>query len=77
MSHAFSGGPIVAFTEHLSFSIRAFAKNALERIRTSIKRRRERRELLDYIASDHRAAADLGISVSAMHRWPRYHFWRG
>jgi hypothetical protein len=34
---------------------------AVDRIRSSIARRRQRWELRNYLASDHRAAADIGV----------------
>jgi hypothetical protein len=38
------------------------ADRMANRMRAALDRRRQRQELLDYLASDHRAAADLGIS---------------
>jgi hypothetical protein len=35
-------------------------RSRLQALRTARTRRRERQELLDYLASDHRLAADVG-----------------
>jgi uncharacterized protein YjiS (DUF1127 family) len=39
-------------------------------------RRRHRRELLDYLASDHRAAADIGVTPYEAKFWSEQPFWR-
>jgi uncharacterized protein YjiS (DUF1127 family) len=46
------------------------------RMRAYFKRQRERQELLEYIASDHRAANDLGINMDTARDWSRRPFWR-
>jgi hypothetical protein len=38
-----------------------FARHAAGLIRMGAERRRQQAELLDYLASDHRAAADIGL----------------
>lgn len=40
------------------------------------RRRQLRQELLDYLAMDHRAAADIGISRSSAREWAARPFWR-
>jgi hypothetical protein len=35
----------------------------LSRVADHLRRARERQELIDYLASDHRAARDLGITI--------------
>jgi uncharacterized protein YjiS (DUF1127 family) len=41
------------------------------------RRREERQELLDYLASDHRAAADIGVTGCEAQSWSRRPFWQG
>jgi uncharacterized protein YjiS (DUF1127 family) len=45
-----------------TFSLRSLFKRIVGRLRAARQRRRQYRELIDYLASDHRAASDLGIS---------------
>ncbi len=42
-------------------SPRSFVRWIIEQLRAANERSRQRQELRDYLASDHRAAADLGI----------------
>jgi hypothetical protein len=51
-----------ASAERRPFSWRSFFSVAIDRARTHYRQRRERQELMAYIASDHRAAADIGAS---------------
>jgi hypothetical protein len=44
------------------FSMHGIVSRIVERIRRARDRRRQRQELVDYLASDHRAARDLGIT---------------
>jgi hypothetical protein len=39
-------------------------------------RRQQRQELLGYIASDYRAAADIGITSGEARGWSQRPFWR-
>lgn len=48
----------------------------LNLVRTWLKRHRSRRELLNYIAQDHRAAADMGTTRTEAEGWARQPFWR-
>ena len=48
-----------AFAAPRIFSFRA----VLSRVADHFRRARERQELIDYLASDHRAARDLGITI--------------
>ena len=52
------------------------APRLLNLVRTWFKRRRSRRELLNYIAQDHRAAADMGTTRTDAEDWARRPFWR-
>jgi hypothetical protein len=58
-----------------SLAWRALCDAALERVRTYRRRRRERQELIDYMASDHRVAADLGITGDIARDWTSRPFW--
>jgi hypothetical protein len=46
-----------------TFSLRSVVNRLVERLRAARQRRRQYRELIDYLASDHRAASDLGITL--------------
>jgi hypothetical protein len=48
-------------TEPSSLTWRTVFARAADRMRASIARRKQRRELHDYLASDYRAAADIGV----------------
>jgi len=56
---------------------RAFADRIVAGWRMYRMRRRHRRELLDYLASDHRAAADIGVTPNDARIWAERPFWRG
>jgi hypothetical protein len=45
------------------FSLLSIAKRVVVRLRAAHQRRKQCQELMDYLASDHRAAADLGITM--------------
>jgi uncharacterized protein YjiS (DUF1127 family) len=65
-----------AFAERPAFSWRAFFNGTVERARAFRERRKQRHELLDYMASDHRAAADLGLTDYEARNWSERSFWR-
>jgi hypothetical protein len=48
--------------ERRPFSWRSWFGAAIDQVRTRYRQRRERQELITYIASDYRAAADIGAS---------------
>ena len=52
-----------AFAARKTFSLRAVFSRAINRVRVARDRRRQQRELIEYLASDHRAAKDLGITI--------------
>lgn len=52
----------VAIAARRTFSLRSVFNRVVDRLRASVQRRRQCQELIDYLASDHRAAADLGIT---------------
>ncbi len=49
-----------AFDARRTFSLRIVSNRIVDRFRLARDRRRQRRELIEYLASDHRAAGDLG-----------------
>jgi len=57
-----------AFAAGRTFSLRAAFSRVVERIRTAHQHRRQRQELIDYLASYHRAAQDLGITICEARR---------
>jgi ribosome-associated translation inhibitor RaiA len=60
MSSCCQGGPAAALAERRSPAWRAAFDRIINRIRSRIARHKQRRELRDYLASDYRAAADIG-----------------
>jgi hypothetical protein len=62
MSSYSQSGPAPAFARCRSPWWRAVLHRAVDRIRASLARRRQRQELREYLASDYRAAADIGIA---------------
>lgn len=76
MSRYFQGGSAAAFAQHRPYSRRAIFNAVVERARSCLARRRQRLELLDYVASDHRAAADIGITSYEARNWSEQPFWR-
>ena len=46
-----------------TFSLRAVFNRVVDRVRTARDRRRQHRELIEYLANDHRTAKDLGITI--------------
>ena len=53
-----------AFAPRRTSSLRTVFNRVVERLRVARNHRRQCRELLEYLASDHRAANDLGITIS-------------
>ncbi len=52
-----------AFVARQTFSLRVVLDRVADYLRRARDRRRQRQELIDYLASDHRAARDLGITI--------------
>lgn len=52
-----------AFAARRTFSLLTVFNRVVERLRVARNRRRQCRELIEYLASDHRAANDLGITI--------------
>lgn len=76
MSNYLHGESAAAFTERRSVPWRAFANGAVLMVQAWLTRRRQRQELLDYMAIDHRAAADIGVSANGARDWAKRPFWR-
>jgi len=51
------------FAGRRTFSLRTVFNRVADRLRVARTHRRQRQELIEYLASDHRAAGDLGISM--------------
>jgi hypothetical protein len=69
MSYCSQSGAATAFAQLRPLSLRAFLDSAVARIRIALERRKQHRELLDYMASDYRAAADMGITGYEARNW--------
>ena len=76
MSHYLDGESVAAFVEKPTVSWRTFFKSLTSTVRTWYERERERQQLLDYLAMDHRAAGDIGIDRSNARAWAERPFWR-
>jgi hypothetical protein len=62
----------VAAAANQTLSLRSVFKSVVDRFRAASQRRRQCQELIDYLASDHGAAADLGISPHEARNLYRY-----
>jgi uncharacterized protein YjiS (DUF1127 family) len=51
-------------------------RDAVAWLRAGRQRQRERRELLSFLASDHRASADFGVTRDEALSWSSRPFWR-
>lgn len=76
MSHSFDGRSIAALAPGRPFSGRAFINRMAETIKLWHRRRREREELLFFLATDHRAFHDLSLGRSDALEWAERPFWR-
>lgn len=76
MSRYLDGGSAAAFAGSRSFSWRTFFKGLSDTLRIFLERRRQRQELLWYLATDHRAAKDIGIDRSDAREWAERPFWQ-
>jgi uncharacterized protein YjiS (DUF1127 family) len=71
-----SAGQSVKPSDASSVSWRGLFGFPLVMLRTWLQRRRERQELLRYMASDHRATADMGININNARDWAERPFWQ-
>jgi uncharacterized protein YjiS (DUF1127 family) len=76
MPHIVHDEPHAAFAECPALSWRVLVNRVIDSIRTCHARRRQRQDLLNYLASDYRAAADIGVTNSEALGWSRRPFWR-
>ena len=76
MSRYIVGESVGAFSGSRRFSWHAFSQRLIDTARLWRKRERDRLELLHYLASDHRAAGDLGIDRSNAREWAERPFWQ-
>jgi uncharacterized protein YjiS (DUF1127 family) len=76
MSRHGLGAPAAVATPAQFYAWSKLLNAAVIWMRTCRRRQRERQELLDYVASDHRAAADIGITVYDARNWANQPFWR-
>jgi hypothetical protein len=53
-----------AFAARRTSSLLTVFSRVIDRLRMAREHRRQRQELIEYLASDHRAAKDLGITIS-------------
>jgi uncharacterized protein YjiS (DUF1127 family) len=62
--------------ERASIHERTFPADIPDRFWDWIERWRARRELLEYMATEHRAASDLGTTENEAKTWATKPFWR-
>jgi uncharacterized protein YjiS (DUF1127 family) len=65
-----------ALAQHRPISRHQVLRAASDLLRTWIERRRQRQELRNYLAIDHRAPADLGVAGNDARDWADRPFWR-
>jgi uncharacterized protein YjiS (DUF1127 family) len=53
----------------------AYFKDMMEILHIWADRRRQRRELLDFLSVDHRAVGDIGVSENEIRDWAARPFW--
>lgn len=59
-----------------TLSVPALCRRVIVWLRSCRQRRQERAELLAFMASDHRAAADIGVTQYEALNWAKQPFWR-
>jgi len=69
-------GPAPAFAGGRTRSWRGSFAGLAELVRAWRERNRQRRELLDFMAGDHRAASDIGMTPYEARKWADRPFWR-
>lgn len=60
-----------AFAARQTVSLGSVFSRVAGRLRVARDRRRQRRELIEYLASDHRATSDLGVTAYETHNLSR------
>jgi uncharacterized protein YjiS (DUF1127 family) len=76
MSQTLHGENLAAFGHGRPFSWRPLLIRLADTAQIWRTRQRERRELLHFLATDHRAASDLGIDRGNAREWADRPFWR-
>jgi uncharacterized protein YjiS (DUF1127 family) len=76
VSHYLHSESATAFAERWSIPWRALFTSVAGIVRIWAQRRQQRRELLDFMTIDHRAAADMGVTVNDARDWAQRPFWR-
>jgi hypothetical protein len=76
MSNYSSSESVGTFAEARAPSWRVVGSRIGALMWTFWTRRRQRQELLGYVASDYRAAADIGITSGEVRGWSQRPFWR-
>jgi hypothetical protein len=61
-------GTGAAVAARRTLSLRRVFKRVVEQLRAAHQRRKQYQQLIEYLASDHRAAQDLGITISEARR---------
>jgi uncharacterized protein YjiS (DUF1127 family) len=76
MSDCVHGDPAFTVAACRPRSWHAIIERSAASVGTWRGRSAQRRQLLDYMASDHRAAADIGIAGYEARNWALRPFWR-
>jgi len=76
MSHYLHSHSLAGLSARRSIPWRAFFNRAVDMVRMWARRQRRRHELLDFMAIDHRAAADIGVTGNDAREWAQRPFWR-
>jgi uncharacterized protein YjiS (DUF1127 family) len=76
MSQYLDGESVAAFAESRSLYWRAFLRRAIDTMWIWRRRQRERKELLKYLAMDHRVGNDIGMDRNCARAWAERPFWR-
>jgi len=77
MSHYVHGRSRAVYgRQRWSIPWRAFASGAVDAARIWMRRRRQRQELIVFLAIDHRAASDMGVTHNDARDWAERPFWR-
>ena len=76
MSHYVHSDSAASLPRGRQISWHAFFQSANNLMRTWIRRRQQRQELLDYFTIDHRAAADMGVAADDARDWAERPFWQ-
>lgn len=76
MSHCIGREAASVLAEPRTFSLRSCVGGFAGTLMTWLKRHHDRRELLDYLNTDHRAALDIGADGNRAREWAQRPFWR-